>query len=74
MFNYEWCKGCIYNTNKYAQGCECYTEAPYLCDNYTSKDEKYKKNQIETMIKMYEKSKVKFNAFSGACGKFTTET
>lgn len=71
MFNHEWCEGCVYNTNKYPQGCECFTEMPYLCENHTI--EKSRKNEIEATIKLYEKMKKNLSpyiAFSGACGKY----
>ena len=71
MFNHSWCEGCAYNTNKYAQGCEAFTEMPFLCENHTNKD---RKHEIESVIKLYGKTKISYNAFSGGCGKYCQET
>jgi hypothetical protein len=73
MFSDLWCQGCLYNTNKYANGCECFEgkEPPYLCNNLTI--EKTRKNEVEAMIEIYRKMKENsspYVAFSGACGKY----
>ena len=73
MFHNDFCKGCAYNTNKYAVGCEAYEEMPRRCMNHTSRSEKKERQEV---IAAYTNNKEGFNPvnfvrFSGSCGKYT---
>jgi hypothetical protein len=72
MFFNSKCRGCAYNTNRYAKGCECYTDIPIRCQNYITEEEKIMR---ENQIKMYnKKSEISYVQFSGSCGKWLCNT
>jgi hypothetical protein len=72
MFYCKQCEGCAYNTMKYAEGCECFTELPWGCRNYTVEEGKRKR---ERQMKYYKERteaplKLKYVHVSGGAGKY----
>jgi hypothetical protein len=74
MFYCGQCKNCGWNTDKFAKGCEAYSEMPHDCSNWISLNERQK---IEMKMKYYpteqdvKRNTVKFVHFGGGCGKYT---
>jgi len=72
MFYNKQCLGCAYNTNKYVDGCECFTEIPVGCRNYTIEEDKRKREKQMEYHKQrtLEQPKLKYVRLSGGSGKW----
>ena len=72
MFYCDQCKGCAYNTDKYEDGCECFTELQLGCRNYATKEDKqHREKQMEYhKQKLHQEPKLIYKHISGGSGKW----